>query len=231
MDIKKKEIGSSIIINLDKQNYLNFLEKIYKLGQLHESKSNVKKLNHSILINAQKNPYMEVKGYCSRVVNDDGSVKEVIFVDYDNILFRLVEDEIKYLISKYNLTPFYIFTTHEEKDENGEYYGNYFAVCLTKKTFKEVIEIQDQLHCDVVYKKVPLRYRFKSWVLRISNKGDKPPPIFKCIIGDIQKCYNQDVSEAHLVFLKKIYHFPEIKYTNLDGNKLLYTSDYKTASK
>lgn len=230
MNIKKKDIGLNIKINLDSENYYNFLKDIKALGKKYEFQSNADKLDYSIIFNAQRNPYMDVFGWCSRVVNKDKSVKEVLFIDYDHILFRIVEDELNFLMSKYNMSPFYIFKTHEETDENGEVFGNYLAISLTKKTFKEVIDMQDLLHCDAAYKKIPLLYRFRTWVLRMGKKGEKKSPEFKCIFGDLSKEYDQDVSEAHLDILKELYQIPDVKYTQLDGNKKLFLTKYETAS-
>ena len=75
--------------------------------------------------------------------------------------------------------------------------------------------MQDQLHCDAAYKNIPLIYRFKTWVLRLGAKGNKPKPKFKEIIGDLNKSYNVGVSEAHLKALENIYpEIPKINYTN-----------------
>lgn len=221
----------NIKINLDPVNYRRFLKDIKKLGKKYEYHSNPDKLNHSVIFNAQKNPYMNCLGWCSRVVNKDRSVREVLYIDYDHILWRIVEDEISYIMKKYNLSACYCFKTFEDKDHNGEVFGNYLIVCLTKKTFGEIIQIQEQLHCDAAYKKIPLQYFFKTWVLRLGNKGkNKFAPKFKCIIGDTKKTYPQDVSEAHLDILKELYDVPRIKYSNLDGNKELFLTKYETAS-
>ena len=64
------------------------------------------------------------------------------------------------------------------------------------------------------------------------KKGSKGKPKFKCIIGDAEKEYIQSVSSAHLNFIQEAYpQIPKIKYSNKDGFKKLWLSDYKTASK
>lgn len=231
--IKKEGNGLNISIKVDKNNFKKLVGDIKLLGQKYESKSNVDELDYSILANCQKLPFMPVKGWCSRVVDKNKKVSEVIFLDYDNILYRIVEDELKYLMEEYNLSPFYVFISKESKDKNGETYGNYMAICLTKKTFRQVIQIQNELHCDQAYKRIALIYRFKTWVLRIGPKGKKGRPIFKEIIGNLSKFYSQDVSNAHLEALQAIYPgIPNIKYKNLDKNNItkLFVSEYKTAS-
>jgi len=232
MDIKIKELGENIIVNLDYKNNKEFLKKIKELAQKHESKSDFNKLNYSIVFNSRKRPYLPVGGWCSRVIDKNGRIQEVLFLDYDEILWRLVESELKYVQEEFNLTPFYIFKTTEQLDPNGELYGNYIAVCLTKRKFREVAEILRETHIDSSYKFVPLSYRFKTWVLRLTGKGNKSSPKFKCVIGDLKKEYKQEVSQAHLNIIKKVYpEIPKIKYKNLDGNSEIYLAGYLTASK
>jgi len=234
MDIRKKEgEGLNISVKLDKKNYDVYIKKIKELGKEFEYQSNTSKLNYSVLTNCQRLPYMKVKGWCSRCVDDNGKVTEVLFLDYDNILYRIVQDELRYLMEEYNLSPFYVFTTFEDKDTNEEIYGNYICMCLTKKTFREVIRMQNQLHCDQAYKKIPLIYRFKTWVLRLGKKGKKKPPKFKEVIGDLNKIYPQNVSQSHLTALENIYpSIPKIKYKGLDGGDIskLFVTEYLTAS-
>lgn len=230
MQVKPKELGENIIVNLDYQNYKLFLDQVKKFAKECEYKSNYKKLDYSVVFNGRKRPYMDVKGWCSRVIDKRGKISHVTFMDYDQILFNLMESELKYLIQTYNLTPFYIFTTHEEKDENGEYYGNYIAVSITKRNVLDVLETLKESHCDNSYKLVPLSYRFKTWVLRLSGKGSKKQPEFKCVIGDTKKKYSQQVSQAHLELMEKVYKLPKINYLNLDGGNVVFTSEYKTAS-
>lgn len=232
MEIKKKEIGENIILNFDKDNYKAFLDEIKRLGQYYESKSDYKKIEHSIVFNARKKPYMAVKGWCSRVINPSGKIEEVVFADYDRILFDLMKAELLYIQEKYNLSPFYIFTTFEDKNADGSIYGNYLAISATKCNFKQVGEILDELHCDNSYKIVPKSYSYSTWVLRLGSKGKKAAPAFKCVIGDISKEYNQPVSQAHVETIEKIYQGSNIiKYTNLDGLHKVYLSEYMTASK
>lgn len=232
--INKERDGLNISIKTDKVNFKKLVNNIKLLGKKYESKSNVNKLTYSVLANCQQLPHMPVKGWCSRVVDKTGKVSEVLFLDYDNILYRIVEDELKYLMEEYNLSPFYVFISKESKDRNGETYGNYMAVCLKKNTFRQVIQMQNELHCDQAYKRIALVYRFKTWVLRLGPKGKKGKPIFKEIIGNLDKSYSQNVSNSHLEALQALYpNIPKIKYTNLDNNTIkdLFVSEYKTASK
>jgi len=84
------------------------------------------------------------------------------------------------------------------------------------------------MRCDEKYKTMNQRNAWKSWVLRISNKGRRKRPKF---IGMIGKMANLDseVSEAHLKFLEKIYKLPYIKYTRLDGGETVKLQTYETS--
>lgn len=234
MDVKQKEIeGASISLRLDRSNYKKLISEIKKIGKELEYKSNPNNLKYSAYINMQKTPYMKVKGWCSRCVDDDGKTMEVFFADYDNILYRIVQDEVRYLMWQFDMPPFYIFTTSETKDENGEVYGNYLIVCLKKQSYREVVSMQNELHCDAAYKKIALLYRFKTWVLRLGPKGKKPAPKFKEVIGDLNAEYYQDVSQPHLEALEEIYpEIPKINYVNKDGRDIskLFVTEYTTAS-
>ena len=231
MDIQKKELGENITINLDLKQFRWFSKEIKKLAKQAEYNSNPKNIKYIFAFNGREKPYMDVTGWCSRVLNKNGLISEVIFIDYDNILFRIVEEEMKYVIEKHDTTPFYIFKTAEKIDENGEVFGNYLCVSITKKTFIQVSKILEDLHCDSSYKLVPRSYRFKTWVLRLSKKGKRDAPEFKCVIGDLDKEYPQDASQGHLEVIKQVYPtIPDIKYKNLDGNQKVYLTSYITAS-
>jgi hypothetical protein len=94
-----------------------------------------------------------------------------------------------------------------------------------------VFEIQAETTCDQAHKNLPMIYRFRSHILRNLSKGKKGRPKFKCVIGDINKKYEQNISSAHLNFLYKLGDIPKIKYLNQDGYKTLWLSEYSTASK
>ncbi len=233
MEIKKKELGQDIIAHFDLKNYRLFLDDVKKLAQKYESTSNYKKLNYSVLFNCRKRPLEFVKGWTSRVVTEKEGIMEVVYADYDNILYELVKTELLFLQKKYNLSPFYVLKSFETKDNQGKPYGNYMAISITKKAFGEVFQILSKTHVDSSYKVVPTSYAYKTWVLRLGKKFKKKSPEFKEIVGDLKKKYNMSCSQAHLEILEQIY--PQIKnkikYTNLDGNHKVFLSNYLTASK
>jgi len=236
MKIKKHE-NSNITINLsvDKKRHDKFLKDLKKIGQKAEFNSNPNRLNYFISTHFQRIPYAKVGGICSRVIEDSGEIFEVIFLDVDNQIRFLLESECKFLMENYNLSPFMIFTTFEKIDENSKQpYGNYHAISITKCHYKQIFEIQSKVHTlDSAYSVIPKIFKWKTWVLRQSVKGNRDKPKFVKIIGDINKSYNQNCSNAHRLFLEGIYpEMPKIKYTNLDkyGVDKLFLTEYKTAA-
>ena len=216
---------------VDYKNYKIARGEIVKILKKAEKNSNYRNTGYSFLIEMRKTPNMLVKGWVSRVINKDGSIDEVIFIDFDGIFFDLMKSELKYIMKEYNLSPFYIFTSFEDKKEEG-IAGNYLAISLTKRRASTVREILKQTHCDNSYRLVCNSYVYRSWVTRLSGKGKKKAPKFKCVVGDLSKKYNQDVSQGHLNVMKKIYpEIPHIKYTNLDEGKDIFLVEYLTASK
>ena len=227
----KEDKGLNITCFLDNKNYLKFLKDLKRLGRKYEFQSNTNKLNYGVVFYGRRMPFLDVKGWSSRITTKDKGTQHVLFLDYDEILYHHLKEELEYVCRKHNMSPFYIFKTFEDKDDYGMQFGNYVAISLTKKRFGEVVDIQNELTCDAAYKRIPLIYRWKCWILRLGPKGKKPRPQFKEIIGNTEKEYNQDVSEAHLNLLKELYpEIPKINYKNLDGNKKLELSEYRTAS-
>lgn len=231
MKVVKKELGWNVLLDLDFENYKKFLDDVKKLGKKYESYSNPDKLNYGISCNFRKSPNMNARGWSSRVIDKSGKISECVFLDYDNILFSLVENELKYIQKKHNLTPFYVLKTSESKKAGGEVYGNYLCVSLTKKNFGEARDIIMETHCDSSFKLVPQSYAYRTWVHRLSRKGKKNAPQFKCVIGDLKKEYVQEISETHLNLLSELYDLPKIKYKNKDGGQKIFLSEYLTASK
>jgi len=228
MKITDKENNQfRIILNLDKKSYLKFLKEVKELGKKYEHDSNSNYLKYTSVISGIKTPDMKTGGWTNRCED----FKFIIFLDFDNIQFWQVQVQLEYLIRIFNLSPFYVFETESLNDENGNEYGSYNCVCLTKKKFHEVLDIQDETNCDQSHKHVPKIYRFKSHVLRNLPKGKKGRPKFKCVVGDEKLVHTQEVSSAHLDFLKKAYDVPHINYRNKDGLTKLWLSEYSTSSK
>lgn len=217
-----------INIDLDNENYKRVIKEIIRIGKKGEENSNTSKLKYHIAMRSVRIPYMKVKGWTSRCED----LQHVYFSDYDNILWWILKQELEMLIKKYDLPPFYVFTTSESVDEFGEVYGNYLVINLAKNPFWKVCEIQSGTHADPGHKMIPRVYRFKSWVLRLGEKGKKPSPQFKEIVGKTDREYEQEISNAHLKVLETLYpEIPRIKYKNVDCFEKIFMSEYVTASK
>lgn len=232
MKITERE-DNQLRINLDfdKKRYKQFISEVAILGKKYESESDIKNLKYTLVVNGVKTPDMETGGWSNRCED----FKFIIFLDFDNALFWQVKTQLEFLMERFDLSPFYVFETQagsgSKVDCNGDEYGSYNCVCLTKKRFFEVFEIQNETTCDQAHKNLPKIYRFASHILRNKPKGSKGAPVFKTIIGDLDKEYNQKISSAHLNFLESVHEVPKIKYTNPDGYSTLWLADYKTASK
>lgn len=161
-----------------------------------------------------------VTSYCS-----DG--KHVLFIDWDNCVKWLVLEDMKRLQEKYNLPPFYLFTTKEEK-ESGYTIGNYHGICLSKHNSKEIHDMLADTNCDFNYVTMNRRSFFKSWVLRLSKKGNRPKPKFVGIIGENINL-DEEISKAHFKLIKKIYpNIKHPKYSNKDCGENVKINVYET---
>ena len=68
-------------------------------------------------------------------------IKLVVW-DFDNTLWWQVKTQLEFLMERFNLSPFYVFETEKNIDVNGEEYGNYNCVSLSKVRFFETFQIQ-----------------------------------------------------------------------------------------
>lgn len=149
--------------------------------------------------------------------------KHVLFIDWDDTCKWIVENELKELAKDY--APFYLFAT-KQRNVEGELVGNYHAICLQKFYPNEILNIQIKTSCDSAYTTMPLRNRYRSWVLRMSDKKGSGKPKFVRLIGDSN--LNKEVSLAHLKLLNVMYKLPKIDYQNKDNFTKIYFNEYET---
>jgi len=150
-------------------------------------------------------------------------MKHILMLDYDSISYELVIKELKMVQERFKLTPFYLFTT--KCDDEGV--GNYHAICLTKMTPSEVIRIQQETHCDSNYITMPIRNKYRSWVIRVSEKAGRSSPRYVGIVGNLDYL-NNEISNAHLGWLTIWDKVEHIGYTNLDGYSRVGGQEYVT---
>ena len=138
-----------------------------------------------------------VVGYTNRC--QDGSY--VIFLDYDNIEYEWLINEINYLQEMYRLGDFYIFSSSE---------NCFHVVCLDKVPLEYYLKILRSSSVDPNYINVPLYSGRKIWTLRVTDKtsdkriGKNKKGIidFKAVVVG-SSIFKQ--SKAHTVFVEN--HF------------------------
>lgn len=206
MEIEKK--GKEIIIRHTlKKN------EVYRISESRKFQT--------LTISKKPKKVTGVSSYC-----DDG--KHVLFIDWDTCAKWIVLADFKRIQEEYKLPPSYLFATKEETDESGDVVGNFHLICIKKFHPKEIYEIISKTHADVNYMSMPLRNKYRGWVLRISPKGKRDRPHFSQIVGENINL-DEKVSEAHLEFLRKIYPvIPDIDYTKKDGLDKIKINFYDT---
>jgi len=154
---------------------------------------------------------------------EDG--KHILCLDYDDVCYWIVKQEIKKLSIIHG--PIIVLST-KEKRNMGVLVGNYHCYCFKKFFPNEIVKIQRQTSCDSSYSTMPLRNRFRSWVLRLSDKKGSNIPKFKEVVGKNNRL-DYEISEAHFKIISKLY--PQIKlidYKTKDGFKKICFNVYET---
>jgi len=110
-------------------------------------------------------------------------------------------EELKYLQQDYDLGNFYIFESSKD---------HYHAVCLTKVSLVELINIMKSTSIDYRYIDVPLRWGKKLWTLRVKGKSN-----IKYLITLNNRTERQQ-STSHWSVLRKLFKL-QGTITNGDG--------------
>lgn len=176
--------------------------------------------------NIYKKPTLEVQGYTSRC--EDG--KHVLFLDWDGVSPEIVMKDLEELSAV--CSHFFVFTTKEEKDELGVY-GNYHAVCTDKYYFSEIIELQKMTHTDEMHKTMVKHTRYRAWVLRLFEKGERAAPKFLKFIKTDVEYEDREQSLAHIKLLSmldpKIKKQLKYELMATDDNTNIKITHYTTA--
>lgn len=187
----------------------------HKLKRSETYRLNKTKKYASLVIFKKPKLVSGMSSYC-----DDG--KHTLFIDYDNVAKRIVIGDFNRIQQEFNLPPAYLFTTKEENEV-----GNYHIICLAKFLPRQIHQILSKTHSDLNYVSMPLRQDFRSWILRISNKGKRDKPKFLDVIGKINNL-NKEISTPHYRFLYRIYKLPKINYKKFDKYKKIRLEKYET---
>ena len=168
-------------------------------------------------ISIVRKPYLKERMY--GITNRCRDGQYIVTLDYDLTELEWIIAELKVLMKVHNLGTVYIFESSK---------GNYWAVSLAKKSFKEFVEIMQSTSCDNAYKWVPLNYGKKLWTIRLSPKNKrKPKLVYMLRYVDVTR--KIQISKAHYMLLRKFY--PKIRLgpheeKNLDEEKEMIISSY-----
>lgn len=170
----------------------------------------------------------QTTGWSSRTMDH----KHILYLDYDFKVYDFVKEEIAYLQDKFKLSPFYLFCSSNEVNEGGIRFGNYHAICLTKKLISEIRAIQRHSATDKLYQGMTDRSIYGSWAIRVfpklsAGKEVKSKPVFCEVVG-AEKGLKNPISSGHLLQLMKHYNIPEINYQQPDGYTRIWEVEYET---
>ena len=130
---------------------------------------------------------------------------------------------MSFLQGYYNLGNFYIFE-NDLKD-------SFHAICFDKFALYDAIEIVTQTSADKGFKKAPLYFRRRRWVLRVEKKGDRKKPIYADVIRSIHDGKRQ-TSTAHRLFLNQNYNLKIPQKANEDNfSEDIEICGYNTANR
>lgn len=144
----------------------------------------------------------------------DGEVLYVPFLDYDDVPYDYVLDEIRFIQHKFFLSDAYVFRSG----------GGFHVIFLDKMPLGVMLSILDNTTCDKNYRDVPLLYGRKVWVLRQTNKNGVPITFLEKV-ESIWSGMNK--STPHAKFINAKYgNVVDMKRGTFDKCKELYTASY-----
>ena len=143
-----------------------------------------------------------------------------ILLDYDNVKDSRLVEELLYLQELFGLGDFYVFETNK--------FGRH-VICVDRLRLKEALKVVNTSTCDAVFKRGIRINEYRTWILRVLGKGDRPKPRY---LYSVESPYNGQrlQSQAHSEFLQRYYGTP-VKLVRPDGNQELETQGYKTSNK
>jgi len=153
-------------------------------------------------------------GFDSRT--EDGMY--VIFLDYDEIKWEILLDDLRNLIERFKLSHFYVFETAPD---------SYHAICLDKFPLKYAQQIIDYSCADYAFKRGAYLDMSRCWTLR-TMKDYRPKPKY---IGIVESPYCEyEQSSAHAEFLRRYYGVP-VELKKPDNLEHIWFEKYMTKRK
>lgn len=137
--------------------------------------------------------------------------KFVLFLDYDNIPYEWMREELLDLQLIYRLSTIYIFETDK----------GFHAMCLDKFTLPYLLKIMENTSIDPKYKDIPLKYGKRLWTLRLSEKK-KPIRLINILENNCIR--SQSSSHAKLL---EVWYDMKIKLDIPDNQKQFIAASYK----
>lgn len=201
---------------------MKFPISVSKSPNLRSLRIKLPKWNYEIV--QVRTPTAPVWGLTSKTVDN----RHILVLDYDLINKSVVLGDIIMLKGLLNPSLVYLFTTYEEEDELG-ICGNYHILILDKFYFREVQQIMTLTHSDSIHRLLADKSRYRAYVIRISEKGDREPP-------KLLKVWNfngnRENSLAHYLLLKRLYpHKVNVKNVKFDKYTETTITHYNSASK
>lgn len=164
-----------------------------------------------------KSPETWARGISARC--KDG--RYVVFLDYDKMEQKQVEDEITYLQAHFLLGDAFIFECDRD--------GSYHAIIPDKLPLSKVYDVLKESSVEWAYRESVKLVRGHEWVLRTSGKGKRNKPVFLRLIPSL---HNSRVkSTAHMEYMSRYYNTPRIKYVAEDNITEIAEIDYTTGNR
>ena len=163
-----------------------------------------------------KTPSCRTGGMSARI---PGTASFCIFLDFDNIRDEVLKGELTDLQELFQLGDFHIIATNK--------FGRH-AICVDRMSMREVLAVISESTCDYHFKQGIHVNEYRSWVLRVLAKGNRPKPQY-CYSLESQYNGQNLQSSAHATFLQVYYKAP-VRLVNPDGNYELGIQSYMTAS-
>lgn len=160
--------------------------------------------------------YKSFDTFLTGITNRCNNGEYILFLDYDEVPIKWIEEELNYLLETQDLNHFYLFKTNK----------GYHAINLEKRPLKRIIELLDLTSTDYNFKIVPLMRAKKVWTLRITPKKSEGEGIKYLKLLTTIKNNGLVISSPHYAFLRKFYKVTKLKNILEDGEEDFTTSYY-----